>query len=178
MCESIRVLKWFSGLKMWARGWVMSHLTINLRNRSGLFATRRRSSPAAAYVGTKSGDPEGMGLPNPILRSHDLLPYGCLVSAARCRHAKGTRGQAVVSISGANDAVEGQGGLSLMSASDYALWAHSCLYVEYLRKPGPVHTALWEEMKRAMTRRRKISDTRYQQLLICWHRKRKQSMPW
>ena len=60
-----------------------------------------------------------------------------------------------------------KGGVSLMCASDYALWAHSRLYVEYLRKPGPVHTTLWEEMKRAMTRRRKIPDTRYQQLLFC-----------
>ena len=64
-----------------------------------------------------------------------------------------------------------------MCASDYALWAHSRRHVEYLRKPGLVHTTLWEEMKRAMTRRRKIPDTRYQQLLICWHRKPKQGTP-
>ena len=64
-----------------------------------------------------------------------------------------------------------------MCSSDYVLWAHSRLYVEYLRKPGPVHAALWEEMKRAMTRRRKIPDTRYQQLLICCHRKAKQGTP-
>ena len=69
------------------------------------------------------------------------------------------------------------GGVSLVCASDYALWAHSRLSVEYLRKPGAVHTALWEDMKRAMTRQRKILDTRYQQLLICWHRKPKQGTP-
>ena len=64
-----------------------------------------------------------------------------------------------------------------MCAPDYALWAHLRFYVEYLRKPGPVHTALWKEMKRAMTRRRKILDTRYQQLIICWHIKPKQGTP-
>ena len=64
-----------------------------------------------------------------------------------------------------------------MCASDCALLAHSRLYVEYLSKPGPVHRALWDEIKRAMTRRKKISDTRYQQLLICWYRKPKQGTP-
>ena len=67
--------------------------------------------------------------------------------------------------------------MSLMCASDSVLWAHSRLYVEYLRKPVPVHATVWEEMKRAMNRRRKIPDTRYQQLLICWHRKPKQGTP-
>ena len=70
-----------------------------------------------------------------------------------------------------------RGGVSLMFASDDAMWVHSRLYVEYLTKLGPVHTALSEEMKRAMPRRRKILDTPYQQLLICWHRKPKQGTP-